>query len=331
VKAFPFLFVFLALAGCSVLPHTAAQAVPLVSDLEPSNTPFLPVTSTSIPSRPPTRAATVNQKPTELLIETFFPETPVPTRTPKPPTRTPRPTKTPEFTPTWAFNPAGEVTAPILVYHHIVLGDPQNLYSVSVDIFRKQMEALHDFGYTAIPISLLVQAITQGAELPPRPVVITFDDGNRDIYENAFPILQEMGFVATMYLIDSYLDSGGGSLSIEQAQDLLAAGWEFGSHSMTHSDLTGNHDILWYEIKNSRKVLEERIGAPVQTFAYPFGAMDAASLDWARNSYTAAVGLGVSSQHWISTLFYLSRFDMRSTVDMAQFINFLPWKDQSGN
>jgi peptidoglycan/xylan/chitin deacetylase (PgdA/CDA1 family) len=178
------------------------------------------------------------------------------------------------------------------------------------------MELLRQFGYTAIPMSLLVDAIVKGADLPARPVVLTFDDGNKDIYKYAFPILQEMGYMATVYLVGDYVGKGSGMMSLNEVQELLAAGWEVGSHSMSH------------KVKRSRQILEEELGAPVLTFAYPYAAEDAAVMDWAREGYRAAVGVGESSDHSLDALYYLSRFDVRSTVDLKLFASFLPWRDE---
>ena len=88
----------------------------------------------------------------------------------------------------------GQVVAPILLYHHIADVGNSNRYYVSVENFRLQMLTLKQEGYTSVTPAMLVEALVYGAELPPKPVVITFDDGNLDVYTSAFPSHARAGF-----------------------------------------------------------------------------------------------------------------------------------------
>ena len=135
------------------------------------------------------------------LLKTPIPTfTPAPTNTPTSTdiptlTATPFPTFTPKptLTPTWPYNPKGEATVPVLLYHHVVPDDKatkDTCYCVSISNFQAQMSWLADHGYTGIPVTQLVNVLQNGGELPPHPVAITFDDGMQDIYTTAFPIMQ---------------------------------------------------------------------------------------------------------------------------------------------
>ena len=87
------------------------------------------------------------------------------------------------------------VTVPILVYHSIPNSSaPDSRYEVSKDNFNDQMEQLRYWGYSTITVEQLVNHINRGHSLPPRPIVISFDDGYLDVYENAFPIMEKFGF-----------------------------------------------------------------------------------------------------------------------------------------
>src|SRR4030042_3971235 len=121
------------------------------------------------------------------------------------------------------------------------------------------MEALRGWGYSTITPSKLVVVLINGGEFPPRPVVITFDDGNSNIYENAFPIMHELGFVGAVYIVANRLQSNG-FLNVEQLQEMADDGWEIGSHAMSHADLTVDTSIARYEILQSRLTLEEATG-----------------------------------------------------------------------
>jgi peptidoglycan/xylan/chitin deacetylase (PgdA/CDA1 family) len=261
--------------------------------------------------------------PTSAMTITLTSEpslTPLPTASP-----TPTPTVTPATTATWAIHPAKQITAPILLYHHIAVKDDR--YYVSPDVFRQQMETLISLGYTGITVPQLVDVLQHGGELPERPVVITFDDGDLDVYQNAYPIMRELGLVGTFFVVGTRLNSKE-VISVDQLKEMTAAGWAVGCHSMTHIDLTLNHDALTYEAGNCKSFLEKEVGVPVVTFAYPYGTMDEFVVGKvAKYGYTSAVGLGTSSNHTWGTLYYLSRLEVQNAYDLAAFKALLPWVD----
>jgi peptidoglycan/xylan/chitin deacetylase (PgdA/CDA1 family) len=255
--------------------------------------------------------------------------TPVSSLTPTlPPTATPTlrpPTVTP--TATWIFQPAGEVTCPILLYHQIEDINPPSQYYMPPNDFKAQMEALHDWGYTPIPISLLAEAITTGAELPPRPIVITFDDGDENVYTNAFPVMRDLGFPGVLYIISSALGSRS-HLTSTEVLEMVVAGWEVGSHSTTHINLMNNHAQTWAEASVSRQDLKAELGIPINTFAYPYGAADTFVMQKiSQYGYLAAVGLGISSKQGPDNQFYLNRIEVKYGTTMDEFATLLPWSD----
>ncbi len=283
----------------------------------------------------PTSTGTYTTTPTPFLAMTntpiFIPpsntpiatDTPLPTNTPAP-TDTPLPTVTPEL----EWNPGGQVTAPILLYHHVSDDGNGNRYYVTLDTFRAQMETLRDWGYTTITVTELVNVLIHGGDLPSRPVVITFDDGNVDVHQNAFPIMHELGFVGTMYIVANRLQSKY-FVDVEQIQVMADDGWEIGSHSMTHTDLTTDHSIANFEIRQSMLTLEDATGEAVSSFAYPYGKTDDfLSTKVSEYGYSSGMGLGASYHHSLGTLFYLSRMEVQGDYDMTKFASMLPW---SGN
>jgi peptidoglycan/xylan/chitin deacetylase (PgdA/CDA1 family) len=239
------------------------------------------------------------------------------------PTQTPAPTFT--VTPVWPVQGPGAIVCPILLYHRVAVPAAPSDYYVTPGEFRAQMQALSDWGYTPIPISLLVRAITEGAPLPERPVVITFDDGDITVYTAAFPIMQEFGFTGVAYVVANRLQVEG-HMNPEQLKELSAAGWEIGSHSMTHSDLRQSGDLDW-EVRQSRLELQAALGVPVETFAYPIlvDEADRALVDKVRLNYAAAVGLGPAAVQDRNKLYYLWRRPVLSGWDAARFGSYLPW------
>ena len=272
---------------------------------QPSQTPFQPATFT--PTLVPTETPTLTPSPSV---------TPSPTNTP-----------TPTLTPTWIFREAGQLDVPILLYHHVEGDVSTSRYYVSVPNFRAQMQALHDWGYTAIPVSLFLEALIKGAELPQKPIVITFDDGNRNIYDNAFPIMQEYDYPGVFYIVANRLYSGTNIAHVSELKEMIAAGWEIGSHSYTHTDLTLDHSIAQYEILQSKLAIEEALDIKVLTFAYPFGTVDPYLAQKVSDyGYRAGMGLGTSWTHTWSTLFYLNRIEVYGEYTIADLAARLPWK-----
>lgn len=289
--------------------------------LFPSPTPFQPLPLT--PTRTPTPTDTPTTTPTPTSTATSTPtETPTPTDLP---TSKPLPTEPPEEEePTATIGDYGSVTVPILLYHHIS-DTVSTEYSVHTDQFKEQMKWLSDRGYTSVNISDVSRAIVAGEDLPDRPVVITFDDGYLDVYQNAYPILENYGFFATFFIIGDTVDTRG-NLSAEQLQELVNHGWEIGCHSMHHSYLTSGYN-LEEEIVGSKVLLESKIGDPVQTFAYPYGLTNATVTNYTINAgYTSAVGLGSIMTHSTSTLFFLHRKEIKSWYTLDFFDQFMPWK-----
>jgi peptidoglycan/xylan/chitin deacetylase (PgdA/CDA1 family) len=265
----------------------------------------------------PSATRTASLLPTATLAPTET-ITPIPTETP-----------TPESTATWETHSAMQVTAPILLYHHVSTeGKAGDRYYVSPAVFEEQMKALHDWGYTSMTVSAMAEVLVQGGEMPSRPVMITFDDGFEDVYKNAFPILQKYGFVATSYIIVNQVDEVG-TVSSDDLRVLSAAGWEIGSHSVSHINLSKNHGKLWQEVANSRIQLEHILGVPVTSFSYPYGTTDESVVKAVREyGYRNAVGLGTSMEHTWATLYYLSREEVRASYDMDLFAALLPWKEK---
>ena len=271
------------------------------------------------------------------LIPTMPPAAPSPSATPEPsPTASPEPTLTPTLTSTpdrndpstWIWHEAGQpVNAPILLYHHVTPEYVDSDYYLTVEHFTQQMDWLLAEGYTSITASQLVQALTKGGDLPEKPVLITFDDGFVDVYQYAYPVLKERNMVATWYLVASYLD-GQDCVTTEQAKELIAAGWEIGSHSMTHEDLQFTQDAN-FQMAQARALLMKALDTPINTIAYPFGSVNEYIFEkTVKYGYTAGMGLGKKSLHGMSSLYYLSRLvvtqDMTS-ADVAEMVAGTYW------
>jgi len=179
-----------------------------------------------------------------------------------------------------------ELAIPILLYHK--LGRPPRGarvagHYVSPDLFRRHLSYLKRAGYESVSLPSLAR---RDARFPSRPVAITFDDGYRCVYEHALAVLQEAGFRATIFMVANAIgglnawEQASGDvcepmLSLAQMREMSAAGIEFGSHTLSHPHLTALPLAeAAREVTESRAALEEALGAPCLSFAYPYGDWD---------------------------------------------------------
>ena len=268
----------------------------------------LPATWTASPTETVTPSPTAS--PTDTLTVT--------------PSETPSPTLTPTLT-AYLRGP-GEITIPILLYHHIGISPTEDtVYYVSPDAFERQMNLLYQWGYKTISVELLARAINEGAELPPRPIILTFDDGSETIYTTALPIMQKYGFTGTAYIIYNYMWLPN-YMDTDQVRALHAAGWEIGSHGLSHSGLTERPKRQADEIVESRRKLRSQLDVSILSFSYPFGAYNKDSLYYVHYAgYIAAMGLGEETVQSDKNLFYLYRQPVKGTDDLRTFASLLPW------
>lgn len=247
-------------------------------------------------------------------------------------TLTPAPTFTASPTPTaaWIRQGPGTVLVPIILYHRIDISPINSQYYVPPAKFEEEMKLLHDWGYVTITTELLIKAINEGADLPPRPIIITFDDGHLNNYTTAFPIMQKYGFTGVLYIVANYMGADQ-YMNADQIKEMASAGWEVGSHSVSHSDLTSlEPELQRHEVVESRQILEAKLGVPVITFAYPFGRSDSGVIDYAHFAgYIAGMSLGFTYDQGTSNLYSLQRRDIKGTYDVKQFAAFLPWQGDS--
>ncbi|MCW5620729.1 MAG: polysaccharide deacetylase family protein [Burkholderiales bacterium] len=179
----------------------------------------------------------------------------------------------------------------ILMYHQVGrFKRPKahrSLYC-DVDRFAAQMAYLKYAGYRVLSLEQARLGLFQEGDLPPRSVVLTFDDGYQNFADYAWPILRRHGFTATVFLVSTALGRQAPWLSQEEAplmdastiRMLRAEGASFGSHTRTHRRLsTLSEEEMHDEIFNSRIEIEQLLGEPVPDFCYPYGDYDRRSRD----------------------------------------------------
>lgn len=199
---------------------------------------------------------------------------------------TPTTLSTPEWT-----TPKGKFYAPILAYHHLALRRPQNSYYVSPEIFDEQLKWLKDNGYQVVSFDEFYAAAAGTGKLPPKPAVITFDDGNVDNYTNAFPILKKYSVTATFFIKINGISKSDAGMNWAKLKEMTDAGMTIGSHSVNHNNMSKMDDeTLAYELVESKKILEKNLGIKIKYFAYPGGAYSKKTIEAAKAAgYLAAV------------------------------------------
>ncbi len=172
----------------------------------------------------------------------------------------------------------GQIRVPIILYHH-VLKPPFLTYpfvsslNVSTDQFDKQLSFYKQQGYTTISLDQLKDGLEGKAVLPKKPLLLTFDDGGEDLYQNAYPILKKYNFQSSSFLITGRIGNPG-YLSWDQVKELKNSGIVMvGSHSVNHYRMTLITDpkVIRYELTESKKTLEEQLGQNIGWFSYPYG------------------------------------------------------------
>ena len=223
----------------------------------------------------------------------------------------------------------------VLTYHS--LDDSDSVISVRPEVFAWQMRRLAAQGYQGLRFDALVDAWVNGTSLPDKAVVITFDDAYMNVAEHAAPVLTELGFSATIFFPNDkaggYNDWPGQDSSIprlsimawDEARRLSDAGFELAGHTAAHLSLpTLRPDEARREIVDAKHAMEDRIGAPVRTFAYPFGHWDDVSLALVREHYlgacTARLGGARSDDHHL-----VSRIEMYYLREPALFRTLQTW------
>lgn len=208
----------------------------------------------------------------------------------------------------------------ILLYHHVLPeGDAAGLsaedglfFRHSPEAFRFHLEELRRRGYRFGSVEGLVRKIHDGIAEDDRSAFVTFDDGWRNQYEHALPILRARGIPATFFVTTDHLRKGvtcAKRMGPAELRALVDAGMTIGSHTRTHPDLVRLDDTrLEDELRGSRQDLEDLLGRPVTLFAYPGGSLSARVVRAVRRAgYEAACSSFGPARNDATSIFWLYR------------------------
>jgi len=215
-----------------------------------------------------------------------------------------------------------EVRVPILLYHYVepYTTDENDFMrrwmTVLPSVFDEQLRLLKEHGYTVITLGDLAEALTRRQKLPEKAVVLTFDDGYRDFYTDAFPILKKYNSKATNFIIHNHLGLRN-NLTRVQVREMLDSGLvEIGVHTLNHAYLPYvSEEQAWREVGECKSNLEEEFGVEIYSFAYPGGKFDEKVLGLVRKAgYKVAVSTIPTIYHTKSMLFKLGRVKVGNWV-----------------
>jgi peptidoglycan/xylan/chitin deacetylase (PgdA/CDA1 family) len=187
---------------------------------------------------------------------------------------------------------------PILTFHSI--DDKRSVISVRPKVFQNGMARLYESGYQTLTLLETVSCLRSHAPFPDRSLAVTFDDGFQSVYKEAFPVLQDYGMSATVFLTvgerawakpAARLPSRESRpmLSWAEIHEMHKKGITFGAHTLTHPDLTRlSPERIETEVGISKAVIEDVLGAPVSCFAYPYGRFDQYSREIVRKHFACA-------------------------------------------
>jgi peptidoglycan/xylan/chitin deacetylase (PgdA/CDA1 family) len=240
----------------------------------------------------------------------------------------------------------------VLMYHRILPRGVRangNELSLDKEMFRQQLALLNRWGYTTITFQDYHLILEGQLNFPRKPVILTFDDGYLDMFENAYPLLEEYGMRAVVFVLadrtittnvwDPHCSTRRTPLmNGQQILELHEAGFEIASHGLTHQDISSlPADKAWEEISRSRMLLEILLNAPVYSFAYPFGFLDGRIKRMVKDAgYKFACGASSGPAVFGRDTYDIRRIKMRDGNGLPEFMyqmvgpylrqRFLWWK-----
>lgn len=217
--------------------------------------------------------------------------------------------------------------------------------SVSPALFEQHLAYLRDLGYQSITLDRLLRYLALGEPLPERPIIITFDDGYADNYQNAFPLLQKYGFGGTFFVVTELAERASTGMAEPdgtvyaddymtwaQMQEMLAGGMDIQCHARVHEDLTDmDDDRLIWQVLGCSEMIEANLGQRPRFVAYPSGIYDQHVAEvFASDNYWGGITTRQGSIQRSDDIFELQRLRVRSTTTVPELAELLAWDGEGG-
>ncbi|MBN1981925.1 MAG: polysaccharide deacetylase family protein [Chitinivibrionales bacterium] len=242
----------------------------------------------------------------------------------------------------WIVNPGHRQSVAVLMYHGISDEAQDGVHpyfkvNTTPEIFAEHLAFLRSHGYHTMELHQLVSCLKNCSPFPDKSVIITFDDGLRDFYTQAFPLLQKYGMQAVMFLPTAFIGSSAKTYSIDhsgqkyltwdEVRHMHQAGMVFGSHTVNHYKLvTLDKKSIEQELVQSRKTIEDALGCRIDTFSYPYkfpehdksfvaGLVDCLQ----RSGYHCGVSTRIGTVSHGDSIYYMRRIPVNCCDDIRFF------------
>lgn len=222
------------------------------------------------------------------------------------------------------------VPVPILMYHAIEeLGEDasasKRTWTVSPAAFAEQMAYLQAEGWTTVSPDQLARYLTTGEPLPPRPVIISMDDGYKEIHSVVYPLLKDTPLRPILYVPPDHVGLRA-YLDWDQLRELVDAGFMLGTHGYDHTPMREAPDAdLPRQVQGSKAFFEEALGVTIDSFCYPYGSYDQRTLDaLSAYGYTSAMTLNPIVYQVPGEPLLLSRLLVHYDMTLEEFTELLP-------
>lgn len=220
---------------------------------------------------------------------------------------------------------------PILCYHRFAKECDSPL-CIPTRVFDRQMKYLKDNDYRVVTLGKLLGFLQYRHALPKRSVVITLDDGYRSAYDIAFPILKKYGFTATLLIYTDYVGISKNAVTWNQLREMKTEGFEVGSQTVSHCDLTkreaGEDDAAYTtrvvkELRMSKHIIDRELAQDTISLAFPYGRYNERVVATCHKvGYKIAVSVRRGSNPFFFNPLFLKR-DQILARDMRTFISRL--------
>lgn len=222
----------------------------------------------------------------------------------------------------------GVQKVPILVYHGFSSAPAKTRTIISRDKFVKQMQYLRDNDYHVVSMDDFFDFLEFKKDLPPRSIVLNFDDGWCSLYEIAFPVLKEYGYQGTLFLYTDLIHENT-CLSWDQVREIQQSGFIIGNHSKSHRDLSGPADgesfdqyftAVQQEINEAEGLIKRHLGVTPKYFAYPYGASNELLIAvLKKKGYRGGVKVAPGANPFYTDRFQVKRSVVYGDYDISRF------------